>query len=196
MLPLFVPMRHVAAQEVSAAVLSSTPSPSPAFPAPQPAPLPQAIRDAAVKDTWELGLGFTVVGFRSAPFNATASGLNTTLSYYFRDHLAMEGNFASAFAAQNSTRATAKYVFYGAGVKLSWGDRKLQPFVHALLGGVHMFPQTAFSNNGLAVELGGGVEKRLIQRVWLRFEGDYVRSQLYSSSQNNFQAVAGVNYRF
>jgi hypothetical protein len=196
MLPLFAPMRHVAAQEVSAAVLSSTPSPSPAFPAPQPALLPQAIRDAAVKDTWELGLGFTVVGFRSAPFNATASGLNTTLSYYFRDHLAMEGNFASAFAAQNSTRATAKYVFYGAGVKLSWGDRKLQPFVHALLGGVHMFPQTAFSNNGLAVELGGGVEKRLIQRVWLRFEGDYVRSQLYSSSQNNFQAVAGVNYRF
>jgi hypothetical protein len=121
MLPLFVPMRHVAAQEVSAAVLSSTPSPSPAFPAPQPAPLPQAIRDAAVKDTWELGLGFTVVGFRSAPFNATASGLNTTLSYYFRDHLAMEGSFASAFAAQNSTRATAKYVFYGAGVKNSAG---------------------------------------------------------------------------
>ncbi len=59
-----------------------------------------------------------------------------------------------------------------------------------------MFPQTAFSSNGLAFELGGGVEKRLIQRVWLRFEGDYVRSQLYSAGQNNFQAVGGVNNRF
>jgi Outer membrane protein beta-barrel domain len=194
-LPLFVPMHNVAAQEVKA-VFSSVSSPSTGFPAPQPEPLPQTIRDDAVKDTWELGLGYALVGFRSAPFNATVSGLNTTVGYYFRDHLAAEGSFTSAFGSQSSSSSTAKYIFYGAGIKLSWGNRKLQPFVHALLGGVHMFPQTAFSNNGFAVELGGGLEKRLIQRVWLRFEGDYVRSQLYSSGQNNFQAVVGVNYRF
>jgi len=195
-LPFFVPLANVAAQEVSAAVLGNTSSPSAGFPAPPAEPLPQAIRDDVVKDTWELGLGYALVGFRSAPFNATTSGLNTTLSYYFRDHLAVEGSFTSAFGSQSSSSATAKYIFYGAGVKFSWGNRKLQPFVHALLGGVHMFPQTAYGNNGFAVELGGGLEKRLIQRVWLRFEGDYVRSQLYSSGQNNFQAVAGVNYRF
>jgi hypothetical protein len=195
-LPFLVPMADVAAQEVSAAVSTSDSSPSAGFPAPQPGPLPQASRDDAVKDTWEVGLGYALVGFRSAPFNTTASGLNTTLSYYFRNHLAAEGSFTSAFGSQSSSSATAKYIFYGAGVKFSWGNRRLQPFVHALLGGVHMFPQTAYGDNGFAVELGGGVEKRLIQRVWLRFEGDYVRSQLYSSGQNNFQAVAGVNYRF
>jgi hypothetical protein len=195
-LPLFVPMHDVAAQEVSAAVVANTSSSSAGFPAAQPGPRPQLILDDAVKDTWEVGLGYALVGFRSAPFNATASGLNTTLSYYFRDHLAVEGSFASAFGSQSSSSATAKYIFYGTGVKLSWGNRKLQPFVHALLGGVHMFPQTAYGNNGFAVELGGGLEKRLIQRVWLQFEGDYVRSQLYSSGQNNFQAVAGANYRF
>jgi len=59
-----------------------------------------------------------------------------------------------------------------------------------------MFPQTAFGKNGFAVEFGGGMQKRLIQRVWLRFEGDYVRSQLYSSGQNNFQMVVAINYRF
>jgi len=195
-LPFFVPMVGIAAQEVSAAVLSSASSPSAGFPAPQPGPLPQAVRDDAVRDTWEVGLGYALVGFRSAPFNTTASGLNTTVSYYFRDHLAAEGSLTSAFGSQSSSSAAAKYIFYGAGVKLSWGNRRLQPFVHALLGGVHLFPQTASSNNGLAVELGGGLEKRLIQRVWLRFEGDYVRSQLYSSGQNFFQAAAGVNYRF
>jgi hypothetical protein len=46
------------------------------------------------------------------------------------------------------------------------------------------------------VQLGGGAEGRLRQRIWLRFEGDYVRSQLYSSGQNNFQTVAAINYRF
>ncbi len=80
-LPFLVPMADVTAQELSAAVLSSTSSPIAGFPAPQPEPLPQTIRDDAVKDTWELGLGYALVGFRSGPFNATASGLNTTLSY-------------------------------------------------------------------------------------------------------------------
>jgi len=195
-LAFFVPMGDVAAQEMRAAVLSNISSPSAGFPAPQPGPSPQAIRDDAVKDTWEVGVGYALVGFRSASFNATVSGLNTTLSYYFRDHLAVEGSITSAFGSQSSDSTGAKYIFYGAGIKLSRGNRKLQPFVHALLGGVHMFPQTAYSNDGFAAELGGGVEKRLMQRIWLRFEGDYVRSQLYSSGQNNFQAVAAVNYRF
>jgi hypothetical protein len=193
-LSFFIPVTDVAAQEVSAAVLGSASSLSAGFPAPQP--LPQTIRDDVVQDTWELGLGYALVGFRSAPFNATVSGLNATISYYLRDHLAVEGSVTSAFGSQSSSSATAKYVFYGAGVKLSAGHRKLQPFAHALLGGMHMFPQTANSNNGFAAELGGGAERRLRQRIWLRFEGDYVRSQLYSSGQNNFQAVAGINYRF
>jgi hypothetical protein len=52
------------------------------------------------------------------------------------------------------------------------------------------------ANNGFAVPLGGGLEAQLRQQIWLRVEADYVRSQLYSSGQNNFQAVAAINYRF
>jgi len=195
-LPWFIPTAEVAAQEVSAAALATAPSLSAAFPVPQPQPRPQTIREDAVQGTWELGLGYAFVRFRSSLFDATMSGLNTTVSYYVRDHLAVEGSVTSAFGSQSSSSAAAKYVFYGAGVKLSTGNRKLQPFVHALVGGIHMFPQTAFSNNGFAVQLGGGAERRLRQQIWLRFEGDYVRSQLYSSGQNSFQAVAAINYRF
>jgi hypothetical protein len=196
----FVTVGDVAAQEVSAAVSGGVSSLSAGFPARAPEPLPQAIRDDAVDDavkgTWELGLGYALVGFRSTPFNSTLSGLDSTVSYYFRDHFAVEGRLSSSWETHSSNDADAKQVFYGAGIKFSWGNRKLQPFVHAFLGGVHMFPQTAFGNNGLGIELGGGVQKRLMQRLWLKFEGDYVRSQLYSSGQNNFQAVVGVNYRF
>jgi hypothetical protein len=193
---LFVTAGDVAAQEVSAAVSRSVSSVSAGFPAPEAEPPPQAIRDDVVKDTWELGLGYALVGFRSAPFSATLSGLDSTVSYYFRDHFAVEGRLMSSWETHSSNDADAKQLFYGAGIKLDWGNRKLQPFVHALLGGVHMFPQTAFGKNGFAVELGGGMQKRLTQRVWLRFEGDYVHSQLYSSGQNNFQLVAAINYRF
>jgi len=59
-----------------------------------------------------------------------------------------------------------------------------------------MFPQTAFSNNGFGMRLGGGAERRLRQRLGLRVEVDYLRTQLYSSGQNSAQATAGISYRF
>ena len=179
---------EVAAQGVNAAALASAPSFSTAFPAPRPRP--QTIRDDDVRDTWELGLGYTFVRFQSSLFNASMNGLNTTVSYYLRDHLALEGNVTAAFSED------ARYLFYGGGVKVSKGNRKLQPFAHALVGGAHIFPRGATGNNGFAARLGGGVETRLQPQLWLRIEGDYVRSQLYSSGQNNFQAVAAINYRF
>ena len=143
-----------------------------------------------MQGTWELGLGYTFVRFQSSLFNASMNGLNTSVSYYLRDHLALEGSVTAAFSED------ARYLFYGGGVKVSKGNPKLQPFAHALIGGAHIFPRAATGNNGFAFRLGGGAETRLLQQIWLRVEGDYVRSQLYSSGQNNFQAVAAINYRF
>jgi hypothetical protein len=184
---------EIAAQEVNASALSSATSLSAAFPAPRPQPRPQTINDDDVRGTWELGLGYTFVRFQSSLFNASMNGLNTSVSYYLRDHLAMEGDVTAAFGSQSSD---AKYVFYGGGVKVSKGNPKLQPFAHALLGGAHIFPRAGTGNNGFAVQLGGGAEAQLQQQLWLRVEADYLRSQLYSSGQNNFQAVAAIIYRF
>ena len=185
-----IPTTEIGAQEVSALALASAPSLTAAFPAPQPRPRPQTIKDDDVQGTWELGLGYTFVRFQSSLFNASMNGLNTSVSYYLRDHLALEGSVTAAFSED------ARYLFYGGGVKVSKGNPKLQPFAHALIGGAHIFPRAATGNNGFAFRLGGGAETRLLQQIWLRVEGDYVRSQLYSSGQNNFQAVAAINYRF
>jgi hypothetical protein len=185
-----IPTADVAAQEVTASALASASSLSSAFPEPPPRPRPQAINDTDVRGTWELGLGYTFVRFQSSLFSASMSGLDSTVSYYLRDHLALEGNVANAFSEDG------RYLFYGGGVKVSKGKPRLQPFAHALVGGAHIFPRAAFGNNGFAARLGGGAETRLKQQLWLRIEADYVRSQLYSSGQNNFQAVASVIYRF
>src|SRR6266446_1695124 len=185
-----IPASEVAAQEMSAWALTPAPSLSATLPAQQPQPRPQAINDDDVQGTWELGLGYTFVRFQSSLFNASMSGLNTSVSYYLRDHLALEGNATAAFSED------ARYVFYGGGVKVSKGNPKLQPFAHALVGGAHIFPRAATGNNGFAFRLGGGAEAQLREQIWLRVEGDYVRSQLYSSGQNNLQAVAAIIYRF
>jgi hypothetical protein len=188
-----IPTTEIAAQDVNAVTLASASSPSAAFPASQPQPRPRTTNDDDVRGIWELGLGYTFVRFQSSPVSASMNGLNISASYYLRDHLAVEGDLTAAFGSQSSD---SKYVFYGGGVKVSKGSRKLQPFAHALLGVAHIFPRAATGNNGFAVRLGGGLEAQLRQQIWLRVEADYVRSQLYSSGQNNFQSVAGINYRF
>jgi len=116
-----VPTAEIAAQEVNAATLASATSLSAAFPAPRRQPRPQTINGDDVRGTWELGLGYTFVRFQSSLFNASMNGLNTTVSYYLRDHLAVEGDVTAAFGSQSSD---AKYVFYGGGVKVSKGNPK------------------------------------------------------------------------
>lgn len=185
-----IPTADVAAQEVTASALASASSLSSAFPEPQPRPRPKTINDDDVRGTWEVGLGYTFVRFQSSLFSTSMNGLDTTVSYYLRDHLALEGNVANAFSEDG------RYLFYGGGVKISKGKPRLQPFAHALVGGAHIYPRAAFGNDGFAVRLGGGAETRLKNQLWLRIEADYVRSQLYSSGQNNFQVAASINYRF
>jgi hypothetical protein len=128
-----IPTAETVAQEVSTAALASASSLNAAFPAPHPRPRPQTINDDDVRGTWEMGLGYTFVRFQSSLFNARMNGLNATVSYYLRDHLALEGNVTAAFSED------ARYLFYGGGVKVSKGNPKLQPFAHALVGGATFF---------------------------------------------------------
>ncbi len=62
------------------------------FDAPQPQPGAQDIRDYPPKGLWEISLGYAFVRFNSSLFNASTNGLNTSVAYYLRDHLAVEGN--------------------------------------------------------------------------------------------------------
>src|SRR5260370_17714795 len=150
-----MPTTEIGAQEVSAAALACAPSLTAAFPAPQPRPRPQTIKDDDVQGTWELGLGYTFVRFQSSLFNASMNGLNTSVSYYLRDHLALEGSVTAAFSED------ARYLFYGGGVKLSKGNPKLQPFAPALIGGAHIFPRAAARKNGFPFSPGEAAYPRL-----------------------------------
>ena len=65
-----------------------------------------------------------------------------------------------------------------------------------LVGGLHLFPQTQFSNNSAAVMAGGGTDVRWNSEMWVRLESDYVRSQLYRNVQSNFQFAIGLYHTF
>jgi hypothetical protein len=179
--------------------LSTAPSAA-SFAEPSASPAPQfpGSRDVDFYK-WDLAFGYNFFHFKSAPFNANLSGEATDLTYNFRDWLGVEGNVATGWGGSVFSGEKAKSVLFTGGVHVSMGSTKHRwlPWGHALVGGLHMWPQTAGNGRmGFAAQLGGGADYRLNDRLSARVTGDYVRSQLYHDSQNNFQFGAGIVIHF
>jgi opacity protein-like surface antigen len=178
---------------------------SPATPATaEPAPLPAA---PAAKPKfvwgdrddyrWQLGLGVEFLRFRSNVFDASIVGVNTTINYYTNSWFAIEGNLVTAFGPPLVQDDHVKYFEGAGGVRMGGRRAQFEPWVHALVGGAHMQPQTAAgSRSALTVTGGGGLDYRVNSRLSLRGEVDYIYSRFYSQTQNNFQAAVGVVFHF
>jgi hypothetical protein len=169
----------------------------PAFPAVPASPVPS--NDCSeCGNRWQLGLGVGLVRFRSSVYDATAVGLNSSLAYFVKDWLAIEGAVTSAFApAVFKAGEDVKYVGYGAGPKITLGHNRLDPWVHVLAGGMHIIPQTGVGGeNGFEVLAGGGVDYSFVPQFAVRLEGDYINSHVFSQSQNYGQATLGLVFHF
>ena len=172
-------------------------SPKPALPN-VPAPR-QSSSSSEIAYRWDLAVGYEFVHFDSVPFTANLSGIHTDLTYNVNDWLGLEGSLVSAFGSDVLGGEMSKYVLYTVGGRINAGTarHRLAPWGHILVGGAHLNPQVAReSKNGFALQLGGGADWKFHERLSFRGEADYVRTQLYSSSQNNFQIGVGVVLHF
>lgn len=166
-----------------------------------PKPAPAGRSSFGEEDSWQLSTGYAFVRFRSSLFDASLNGIQTRLVKYFNESFGVEGGATAAFAGVPSgfgPGSDARYLFYGAGVRARWpSERRFEPWGHVVLGGIHMQPQTAGnSRSAFAYELGGGVDWRWKSQIFLRAQGDWVRSHLYQESQNNFQFATGIVFTF
>jgi hypothetical protein len=168
----------------------------PADPA-EPAPKPKFLYGGRDDYRWQLALGISWIRFRSSIFNASAVGTNTAVAYYLNDWFGVEGTVATGFAPQIYNKEHVKLVFYGGGAKIAWRQKRWEPWLHGIIGGMHEQPQTAMGGrNSLGIQAGGGADYRFNPRFSGRLEADYVRSQFFSQSQNNFQLAASVVIHF
>ncbi len=84
---------------------------------------------------------------------------------------------------------------FGPRVSLSLG--KIRPFGEVLIGAAHAnVNQGVGSDTSFATALGGGLDYKLIALLAWRLEGDYVRSTLFSTTQNNARISTGIVLRF
>jgi len=176
---------------------SFTPITSAALP---DAPAPSPPRGSYDGPRLTLAAGYEYVHFKSAPFSANMSGIHTSLAYSLNDWFAAEGSVVAAFGGDVfASGEMSKYVLFTGGGRVFWerNPKRFSPWMHALVGVAHVNPQIAHSSkNGFAVQAGGGVDYFLTQQFSLRGEADYVRTLLYSASQNNFQIGVGFVLHF
>ncbi len=162
-----------------------------------PTPKPRYIFGDRDDYRWQLGLGIEFIRFQSKLIDASLVGLNTTITYFTNDWFALEGNLVTGFAPTIYDREHVKYFGGAGGIRIGSRRARFEPWGHVLVGGAHLQPQTAgYSKNTLEVQAGGGLDYRVNTRLSLRAEGDWVRTQFFSDSQNNFQGVAAVVFHF
>lgn len=158
---------------------------------------PQVIYRGMENDRWELGLGFTYVKFRSPAIDENMLGLNTSVAYFTREWIGVEGNITAAFGGKIFLNERTKYGGFTGGPKIVMRRRGWEPWAHALVGMAHVNPKLGnFGKNGVAVQVGGGADIALCGPLAVRMEGDWVLTHLYALWQNNFQVVTGLVLRF
>jgi hypothetical protein len=166
-------------------------------PAAAPAPSPKFVFGDRDDYRWQLGLGLEFLRFRSSVLDASILGVNTTVSYYTNSWFALEGQLITAFGPPPQDDNHVKYFQGAGGIRIGGRRNRFEPWLHALIGGSHLQPQTAAgSRNALSATGGGGVDFRVNSRLSLRAEADYVYTHFWSETQNNFQAAAGVVFHF
>lgn len=91
------------------------------------------------------------------------------------------------------------------GPRVSAPIGKFRPFAEALFGAAHITTTANTplqsdiaqpSDTSFAVALGGGLDYRIIKPVAWRFQGDYVETRFFGTTQNNVRLSTGIVLRF
>jgi hypothetical protein len=85
-------------------------------------------------------------------------------------------------------------VLFGPRVSASFG--KFRPFAEAMFGFGHVNANAAGSDTSFATALGGGIDYRLIRPVAWRFQGDFIQTRFFGTTQNNLRLSTGIVFRF
>lgn len=167
-----------------------------------PDPLPAAPRPRYVYGNrddfrWQLGIGISLVRFRSQFYYATGVGTNTSVTYFANEWLGVEGNINTGFAPTIFVNENVKYVGYGAGPKVAWRRAKWEPWAHTLVGGMHILPKLAnLSKNAFELQVGGGVDYRIYPNLSARIEVDWIKTHVFGVWGNSASANADIVLHF
>jgi len=148
---------------------------------------------------WELGFSYVYVHFSSTPISGVSlNGIHTSVTYAVNKYFGLEGTVTAAGSSSTIfANEHVKFALYGGGPRLTYRSEHWQPWVHAIVGGSHLQPQTSMGGrNAIGFLAGGGYDYRYSPRISFRFQGDWMGTRYFGETQSNFQIVSGVVFHF
>jgi len=94
---------------------------------------------------------------------------------------------------ENFSASEENYLF---GPRVSISVSKFRPFAEGLVGAGHINAHSAGSSTSFATAIGGGLDYKLLRILAWRFQGDYLRTSFFSSTQANVRLTTGIVLRF
>ncbi len=96
--------------------------------------------------------------------------------------------------ALNANVTEENFIF---GPRVSFPAGKFRPFAEALFGAAHVNVNNGIgSDTSFATAIGGGLDYKIIKPVAWRFQGDYVQTRFFGTTQNNVRISTGIVFRF
>jgi hypothetical protein len=215
-----------AAADPSAA-LSAAPAPDsaalPAVPAPsadpgpadlslsaEPAPASSSSATSAQKGprpvvgvfenfNFQASVGYTFLRFYEAPHQVESrNGFVSNFVYYYNGGwIGVDGSLLGALGSQFNERS--RFLFGGAGPRLRWpGERSVEFWGHALVGGAHYTPQTSYGTQGaFGYEVGGGIDANAHhRRLAYRAEINMIGTRFFNTYQYSPMAAVSLVWKF
>ncbi|MGA2978236.1 MAG: hypothetical protein ABSD76_01475 [Terriglobales bacterium] len=155
--------------------------------------------------------GNSTVNGQNVPNSSQSfNGWDASITGYFQKHLGVQGDFGGAYATISGV-STHVYTYTGGPVVSLNAGGKVNPFVHALFGGIRLGASesgVSISENGFTMMFGGGVDVkatkavavRLIQADWLyyHFGSNTIAGVAVPSfsQSNNVRISSGIVIRF
>ena len=145
--------------------------------------------DRANANGWEASVEGKVIPFLGfvADFDGHYGSQN------FPECAASVGGGTPACSSFNTSVTEQNFLF---GPRVSFSVGKFRPFAEALFGGAHVNAGSFGTDTSFATALGGGLDYKIIRPIAWRFQGDYVQTRFFDTTQNNVRLSTGIVLRF
>lgn len=136
--------------------------------------------------------GYTYARFEQTARDSNTNGWASSITYKFNSYLGVSGAFTGNYGTLFSESMSVHSFYVGPQLSL---PMRYSPFVHVLIGGMHLSMPT-LKDTAFSTEVGGGLDIQASKRWSIRaIEADVVTGNLGSTSSDG-RICFGVVFHF
>ena len=168
---------------------------------------------AQIPTSGNVFVGYSYMNTNVAPSRSGLNGWEATAEGKILPFIGIAADFSSYYGTPNfplpvqppcttppcpaqTVNFSANQENYLFGPRVSISVSKFRPFAEALFGAGHINAHSAGTSTTFATAIGGGLDYKLFHILAWRFQGDYLRTSFFSSTQANVRLTTGIVVRF